>query len=356
MPMPCARCAPRTVRSGCSPARCRWPDRPGNVGRALLGAVGRCAAAFRRRIEDRASSRSALRALASSRSMVLNNARLDPATRSMRSLPTAPKRSISTVRQRTSAPRSAARPDRRLQRQRCGRRALSGMAGDGHPRGHPEQTRPAAATGRATERSATPRNTAACSATKPPWARPAGHPDTAVAARHRRRADRHRRRNVGHAGMAVQSFRRQRAVLGTASPKRGARLYRARTARTISAAPSRAQAGILARETAPSLSLADVDIESLVPEALRQVSRDEFFSRLQKLDAPMQARWTRPRAGRSLRYLAQLDADGGARVGLAMPEPGHASFIAGSPTIDPVPHPALCGQPAGGAGPAPAPT
>lgn len=84
---------------------------------------------------------------------------------------------------------------------------------------------------------------------------------------------------------------------------------------------------ILAREAGASLSLTDVDIESLVPEALRQVSRDEFLSRLHELDTPMQARLDAARAtGRSLRYLAQLDADGGARVGLAMPEPGHASL------------------------------
>ena len=84
---------------------------------------------------------------------------------------------------------------------------------------------------------------------------------------------------------------------------------------------------ILAREAGASLSLTDVDIESLVPEALRQVSHDEFLTRLHELDAPMQARLDAARAtGRSLRYLAQLDADGGARVGLAMPEPGHASL------------------------------
>ena len=84
---------------------------------------------------------------------------------------------------------------------------------------------------------------------------------------------------------------------------------------------------ILAREAGASLSLADVEIESLVPAALREVSRDEFLARLHELDAPMQARLDAARAqGRSLRYLAQLDADGRARVGLAMPEPGHASL------------------------------
>ena len=84
---------------------------------------------------------------------------------------------------------------------------------------------------------------------------------------------------------------------------------------------------ILAREAGATLSLADVEIESLVPEALRDVTRDEFLARMQELDAPMQARFDAARAqGRSLRYLAQLDADNVARVGLAMPEPGHASL------------------------------
>jgi aspartokinase/homoserine dehydrogenase 1 len=84
---------------------------------------------------------------------------------------------------------------------------------------------------------------------------------------------------------------------------------------------------ILAREAGAALSLADVEIESLVPEALREIPRDEFLARLSELDAPMQARLDAARAeGRSLRYLAQLDSEGRARVGLAMPEPGHASL------------------------------
>lgn len=84
---------------------------------------------------------------------------------------------------------------------------------------------------------------------------------------------------------------------------------------------------ILAREAGTELSLADVEIESLVPSQLRDVTRDDFLARMQELDAPMQARLDAARAqGRSLRYLAQLDAEGGARVGLAMPEPGHASL------------------------------
>ena len=84
---------------------------------------------------------------------------------------------------------------------------------------------------------------------------------------------------------------------------------------------------ILAREAGRPLSLSDVEIESLVPEALRDVPRDEFLARMHELDAPMQARLDAARAqGRSLRYLAQFDAGGLARVGLATPEPGHASL------------------------------
>ncbi len=84
---------------------------------------------------------------------------------------------------------------------------------------------------------------------------------------------------------------------------------------------------ILAREAGGTLSLGDVEIESLVPASLSDVSRDEFLARMHELDAPMQARLDAARAqGRSLRYLAQLGADGTARVGLAMPEPGHASL------------------------------
>lgn len=84
---------------------------------------------------------------------------------------------------------------------------------------------------------------------------------------------------------------------------------------------------ILAREAGATLSLSDVEIESLVPASLRDIPRDEFLARMHELDTPMQARFDAAREqGRSLRYLAQLDADGRARVGLATPEPGHASL------------------------------
>ncbi len=84
---------------------------------------------------------------------------------------------------------------------------------------------------------------------------------------------------------------------------------------------------ILAREAGRALSLEDVEIESLVPPALRTVDGDEFLARLHELDAPLQARLEIARSeGRVLRYLARLDRDGRARVGLVSPAPDHASL------------------------------
>ena len=78
---------------------------------------------------------------------------------------------------------------------------------------------------------------------------------------------------------------------------------------------------ILARESGQELSLDDVRIESLVPEALQEVPRDEFLARLEELDGPMQQRLDEARAhGRRLRHIAHLSAEG-ARVGVvALPD------------------------------------
>jgi len=84
---------------------------------------------------------------------------------------------------------------------------------------------------------------------------------------------------------------------------------------------------ILAREAGRELSMEDVEIESLVPPALRAVSREEFLARLHELDAPLQARLEAARSeGRALRYLARLDREGRARVGLVSPEPHHPAL------------------------------
>lgn len=82
---------------------------------------------------------------------------------------------------------------------------------------------------------------------------------------------------------------------------------------------------ILAREAGRELSVADVEVESLVPAELRHVGRDDFLARLAELDAPMQARLDAARAqGRSLRHLAELGDDGRARVGVVALPPQHA--------------------------------
>jgi len=82
---------------------------------------------------------------------------------------------------------------------------------------------------------------------------------------------------------------------------------------------------ILAREAGRPLSLTDVDVESLVPEALREVPLDVFLERLSELDAPMQARLDAARAeGRGLRHVARLDAGGDASVGVRALPADHA--------------------------------
>ena len=74
---------------------------------------------------------------------------------------------------------------------------------------------------------------------------------------------------------------------------------------------------ILAREAGRALSLEDVQVESLVPQALRQASVEDFMARLGEVDADFGARLAAARAdGKVLRYVARLDAEGRASVGL----------------------------------------
>ncbi len=70
---------------------------------------------------------------------------------------------------------------------------------------------------------------------------------------------------------------------------------------------------ILARENGWKTTLDEIALESLVPEALRKVSVDEFMSRLGELDAPLKAKL---QPGKVLRYVAKLEAGGKASVGL----------------------------------------
>ncbi|GAB1407913.1 bifunctional aspartate kinase/homoserine dehydrogenase I [Thermomonas brevis] len=82
---------------------------------------------------------------------------------------------------------------------------------------------------------------------------------------------------------------------------------------------------ILAREAGMPLSLGDVDVQGLVPEALRDADRDTFMQRLEALDAPMQAALGAARTrGHVLRYVARLQHDGKASVSLQELPADHA--------------------------------
>ncbi len=82
---------------------------------------------------------------------------------------------------------------------------------------------------------------------------------------------------------------------------------------------------ILARERGDAMTLEQVALESLVPEALRDVPRDEFLARLPELDGPLDARFQAARArGEVLRYVARLGGPMEASVGLVALPADHA--------------------------------
>jgi aspartokinase/homoserine dehydrogenase 1 len=74
---------------------------------------------------------------------------------------------------------------------------------------------------------------------------------------------------------------------------------------------------ILARELGQKLELGDFPVQNLVPEELREVPVEEFLERLAESDQEMAALFEKARAaGKKLRYVATLDAGGGASVKL----------------------------------------
>ncbi len=74
---------------------------------------------------------------------------------------------------------------------------------------------------------------------------------------------------------------------------------------------------ILARELGQSIAIGDFPVSSLVPEALRECSIDEYLQRLPEFDAEIHTLYEKARAdNKKLRYVARLDADGRAVVGL----------------------------------------
>lgn len=74
---------------------------------------------------------------------------------------------------------------------------------------------------------------------------------------------------------------------------------------------------ILARELGQTIEIGDFRVENLIPAALRDSTVDEFLERLAEYDDEMLSAFQSAQAeGKQLRYIATLDADGNADVGL----------------------------------------
>ncbi|MET0330808.1 MAG: homoserine dehydrogenase, partial [Dyella sp.] len=89
---------------------------------------------------------------------------------------------------------------------------------------------------------------------------------------------------------------------------------------------------ILARTAGFALGADEVEVESLVPEPLRELDTAQFLRRLDELDAVLAARHAQAAArGQVLRYLARLNQRGRARVGLVEVSPSHpAAWLYGT--------------------------
>lgn len=82
---------------------------------------------------------------------------------------------------------------------------------------------------------------------------------------------------------------------------------------------------ILAREAGLTLSLEDVEVDSLVPSPLQQVDRETFMQELEQLDQPMARHHAQAGSGDGvLRHVGRLHGDGRASVGLQVVPRTHA--------------------------------
>jgi aspartokinase/homoserine dehydrogenase 1 len=81
---------------------------------------------------------------------------------------------------------------------------------------------------------------------------------------------------------------------------------------------------ILSRELGHTTEIGDFPVQSLVPEALIEGDIEEFLERLSDYDDAMQARYEEAvAAGKRLRYIGQLDAEGNVSVGLESVDASH---------------------------------
>ena len=79
---------------------------------------------------------------------------------------------------------------------------------------------------------------------------------------------------------------------------------------------------ILARNAGFAIDEHAVEVDSLVPERLDHADSDQLDGALSTLDAPLRERFQSAyKLGRRLRFIARLDGEGGARVGLEALEP-----------------------------------
>ena len=82
---------------------------------------------------------------------------------------------------------------------------------------------------------------------------------------------------------------------------------------------------ILARELGQKIEIGDFPVENLVPEELRGVTIDEFLDKLPDYDEQiLELFGEADKQNKKLRYVARLNADGDASVGLEMVDAGHA--------------------------------
>ncbi len=81
---------------------------------------------------------------------------------------------------------------------------------------------------------------------------------------------------------------------------------------------------ILARELGQTVEIGDFPVQDLVPESLRDVDIGEFLDRLPEYDDDIKALYESAAADdKKLRYIARLDANGAAEVGLEAIATGH---------------------------------
>ena len=81
---------------------------------------------------------------------------------------------------------------------------------------------------------------------------------------------------------------------------------------------------ILARELGRKIEIGEFPVQSLVPEALRECSIEEFLEKLPAYDDEIASIYQQAVAeNKQLRYVASLDADGDAAVGLEAVQAGH---------------------------------